>query len=200
MDIINKLTGEFRSFPGIGPRQARRFVYYLLTRDSAYLSRLAELIKSVKEEVSVCTLCMRFSLKSESHGTQCKICADQNRDHTTLLLVARDADFETIERAGVYRGVYFVLGGTVPVLEAEPERLLRLQELEKRIRESNQKITEIILGLNATPDGEHTSDVVKEWLKGLGIKTSLLGRGLSTGSELEYSDSDTIRSALANRN
>jgi recombination protein RecR len=199
-DIIHKLTEIFREFPGIGPRQAKRFTYFLLTRSDSYLRDLARLIETVKSEVLVCKDCGRFSIKRESVGILCKLCESDSRDDSELLVVARDIDHESIERSGVFKGRYFVLGGTVPILEKEPAKLIRLEALRERvIRGQEHGLSEVILGLNATPDGEHTGDIVREWLSPLGAKISVLGRGLSTGTELEYSDSDTIRSALKNR-
>jgi len=134
------------------------------------------------------------------------------------MVVARDSDFETVEKSGAYRGLYFILGGTIPVLDKEPEKRIRLQKLLEYIsglsnrqpapplRSADRPIpdlSEIILSLNATPDGEHTADIVKDallnTLSGKGVKITLLGRGISTGAELEYVDGETIRNALHNR-
>ena len=116
------------------------------------------------------------------------------------MVVARDSDFESIEKSAAYKGLYFILGGTVPILDKEPDKRIRLKQLLERVQKSAPK--EIILSLNTTPDGEHTADIVKDALKAplyLG-KVTILGRGLSTGAELEYADSDTIKNALKNRN
>ena len=136
----------------------------------------------------------------------CSICSDDTRDHTSLMIVARDSDLEAIEKSGVYCGLYFVLGGIVPILEKEPEKRVRLKELKKRV--SGDPISgEIILSMSATPDGEHTAEVVKQFLennslasgRGSKIKITVLGKGLSTGTELEYSDTETLKNALKNR-
>ena len=118
------------------------------------------------------------------------------------MIVARDVDMENMEKTGVYDGYYFVLGGTVPILEKEPERLVRIKELEKRLaKEADLK--EIIIAMNANPEGENTEDFLRLRIKEISgaknINLSTLGRGLSTGIELEYSDSDTLKSALKNR-
>lgn len=118
------------------------------------------------------------------------------------MIVARDSDFESIEKSGAYRGYYFILGGTVPILDKEPEKRIRLQELLEKVNLSGD-LKEIILSLNTTPDGEHTAEIVREaiqkLLNGKAVKVSVLGRGLSTGAELEYVDGETIKNALQNR-
>lgn len=133
----------------------------------------------------------------------CKICADQNRDHETIMLVQRDIDLESVERNGGFDGVYFVLGGSVPILDKEPEKRIRTKELESRIK-NDENLREIILGMNWNPEGENTGDYVTKTLKPLtdsrGIKISHLGKGLSMGTELEYIDRDTLKNALNNRN
>jgi len=121
------------------------------------------------------------------------------------MIVARDSDFEAIEKSGVYHGLYFILGGSVPILEKEPEKRVRLAELKKRVQGVGQDVilTEIILSMSVTPDGEHTAEVVKAFLEksidAEKVKITVLGKGLSTGTELEYSDTETLKNALKNR-
>ena len=201
MDSLHKLEDIFAHFPGIGPRQAKRFVYYLLNKSPSYIGEFIRLIEEVKKATSECTQCHRFFIQGIS-STICPVCTDPNRDTTTLMIVARDSDFETIEKSGAYRGLYFILGGTIPVLDKEPDKRIRLEKLLKHVTISKH-IKEIILSLNTTPDGEHTGNIVKEAITELPqtsqIKITILGRGLSTGAELEYVDGETFRSALKNR-
>ncbi len=121
------------------------------------------------------------------------------------MIVSRDLDVENIERAGEFKGKYFVLGGVVPILEKQPEKKIRisslLQYLEKLGRE--KKLTEIILATDFNPEGENTAEFVKTKIEPLAkkynFKISSLGKGLSLGTELEYSDPETIKNALKNR-
>jgi recombination protein RecR len=202
MDPISRLTEYFREFPGIGPRQARRFVYYLLTRNAATLEDLSRLILEVKKQVHMCAKCFRFY--NGTSVTLCPICADKNRDQSVLMVVSKDADFEAVEKAHVHQGLYFILGGTVPILEKNPESRVRSRELMSRLS-NDTAIRELVLSLSATPDGENTANVIRMMVKDLpgaaerGLTVTVLGRGLSTGSELEYADSDTIESAFKNR-
>jgi recombination protein RecR len=202
MNSIEKLTEIFSKFPGIGPRQAKRFVYFLLTRDRKFLEELSSSILSLKKNIKVCRYCQRFYQSENLDSAFCKICADSNRENNILMIVEKDADFENIEGAGVYNGKYFVLGGTVPILENNPETKVRSRELLKLISEEikNNGLNEIILATSANPEGDSTHSYLLSILKEFnGIKVSTLGRGLSTGTELEYSDKDTIKSALDNR-
>lgn len=199
MDPISKLTEYFREFPGIGPRQAKRFVYFLLTRNASYLEEISKLIIEIKKNIKICNSCFRFY--QDGNSTICYICSGTDRNSDQLMLVSRDVDFEAIEKSKVYNGKYMILGGNVPILDKEPEKKIRLNELIKKIRES--KIKEIILSLNANAEGEHTAEFIKNYLKekfpNAEFSISVLGRGLSTGTELEYSDTDTIKNALKNR-
>ena len=203
MDSLHRLEELFAHFPGIGPRQARRFVYYLLGKSPASIAEFVKLIEEVKKATSECPQCHRLFINS-SKQIICSVCADPSRDSSTLMIVARDSDFESIEKSGVYKGLYFILGGTVPILDKEPDKRIRLRTLLERVSDkSKQGLKEIILSLNTTPDGEHTANIVKDAVLKLidsnKTKVTILGRGLSTGAELEYADSETIRNALSNR-
>ncbi len=202
MDNLNRLEEIFAHFPGIGPRQARRFVYYLLNKQPSAIKEFIYLIEEVKRGTAECDLCHRFFIHKNINRNICSICSVADRDKSTLMVVARDSDFDSVEKSGTYRGLYFILGGTVPVLDKEPEKRIRLELLLKRISNLDS-LKEVILSLNTTPDGEYTADIVHEAILKIinekPIKISVLGRGLSTGAELEYADKETIKNALENR-
>jgi recombination protein RecR len=204
MDTIEKLTEIFRSFPGIGPRQAKRFVYFLLTRNKNYIKDFVNLVQELQNEIQICSECFQYFTKGKQSGTICNICQNKNRDENVLMIVARDIDLENIEKSHSFNGKYFVLGGTIPILEKNPENKIHLKELLITIeRRAKDKLKEIILGFSINPESEYTADFVIQSLNPLitkyNLKISHLGRGLSTGTELEYSDADTIKSALENR-
>ena len=192
MDPIDKLTELFERFPGIGPRQARRFVQYLLASSASSRSELASLIKDLGAQTAQCKKCFRYFVGRQG---LCGICQDPHREQGTLFVVEKDADLEQVERSG-FKGLYFVLGGTIP-LGGEAPGYVRIPQLLKRVGENG--LAEIILGLSATSEGDHTRLILAEKLQKTNIKISSLGRGLSTGSELEYADPDTIAQALGNR-
>ncbi len=205
MDPIRKLTEIFSEFPGIGPRQARRFVYFLLSRPPGYLKNLNSLITELKGSTNICQSCFRFFPKDKANSLLCSICLDESRDKSILTIVSRDVDLENIEKSHAYSGLYFVLGGSVPILEKNPETRIRQKELQKNIEEKikNNELKEIILAMNLNPEGENTVQYLESYLsphaERNNIKITTLGRGLSTGTELEYSDTETIKNALKNR-
>src|SRR3989344_2631974 len=150
MDSLRRLEEIFAHFPGIGPRQARRFVYYILNKPPAFIKEFTALVEELKKSTSECDECRRIfieknprALPSRQAGKSqartnskesklCSICADENRDASILMVVARDSDFESIEKSGAYKGLYFILGGTVPILDNEPEKRVRLKMLLER--------------------------------------------------------------------
>jgi recombination protein RecR len=199
MNDIDKLTEYFKEFPGIGPRQAKRFVYFLLRKNARYADELAQLIPRVRKNVSICPDCSRYFVK-QGMQHMCNTCSALDRDVTLLMIVARDSDLEAVEKSDSYNGYYFVLGGTLPILEDDVQKFIRVRELETIIeKRKNAGLTEIIIALNANPDGDNTARYLKQKLTSTGLTLTILGRGLSTGSELEYADSDTIANALKNR-
>jgi len=205
MNSIEKLTALFERFPGIGPRQARRFVQFLLTTSPATRSELAESIKSLGNLTGQCKKCYRWFVKSTVNKLGlCDICVSNHRDAGIVFIVEKDADIDNVERSG-FKGLYFVLGGTIPLAAEEPEKHIRARELSVRIDTDGtaKMLKEVILGLSATTEGDHTRSLLNERLQApaeaFGFKISSLGRGLSTGSELEYADPDTISEALDNR-
>ena len=197
MDHIDELAKALARFPGIGPRQGKRFVYYLLGAPAPERIKLSELIATLGKEVRQCPECMRFY--NGTTAVICNYCSDTRRDDTQLMLVEKDQDLSAVERAGTYRGHYFVLGG---VLTLSGKGAIREKELDASVRRRLAVgLKEIVLALSATSEGEHTSDRVRELLVPYRdhVKVSELGRGLATGSELEYSDAETLRAALTNR-
>lgn len=204
MSSLDKLTKYFEDFPGTGARQAKRFAFHILTLPNEDVAEIAKLITSLKDDVIECESCHRFFAHSGGSATLCGICNDGSRDFNKLMVVTADSDIQAIERSGTYDGLYFVLGGTVPLLESKESNKLRggaLKSLvETRIKDD---LSEVILAFAVNPDGENTGRFVESILKDLpgieNVKVSYLGRGLSTGSELEYADPETIKNALQNR-
>ncbi|MEI6494746.1 MAG: toprim domain-containing protein [bacterium] len=205
-NAIEKLSQIFREFPGIGPRQAKRFAFFLLAKDDDYLKKLGIAIYNIKREVVQCVECYRYfppTSPIQRNKKICELCSDVNRDQSLLMILEKDIDLDNVRKAGVYNGYYFVLGGLLPILEKEPEKRIRIKELEKLINRKSKDLKEIILALSANAEGDNTMEYLKNKLRTIlevkEIKISLLGRGLSTGTELEYSDNDTLKNALKNR-
>ncbi len=203
MEPIEKLTEHFKEFPGIGERQAKRFVYFLLHKNPNYVKELGDKILDIKNSIHQCPSCFLFfqSQKDEL----CDVCSNQKTDKTSLLIVEKDADYENIKKSRNYNGMYFILGGLVPIVSKDTPNYVRIKELisniERQIKEN--KLTEVIIALSLNPQGEHTDMYLREMMNNLQNKYKFkivsLGRGLSTGTELEYSDGETIKNALKNR-
>ncbi len=204
MDIIDKLTEVFKEFPGIGERQAKRFVYFLMSRSGAYSQNLSSLILDLKKEVAQCKECFRFFIFNNEQKNICEICANPHTDNSMLMVVEKDSDLESVKKSRTYHGKYFVLGGLVPIVEKNTKSRIRINELIEKIKKDKKNgLEEIILAFSLSPQGDHTDFYIrgqlKELTESLNIKVSSLGRGLSTGTELEYSDNETLKNALKNR-
>ena len=214
--IISKLIEFFQRLPGIGPRQARRFVYALVDEDIKILEEFSGLLGKLKREISRCSECFRiFSAKGgsasggEGKGEICQICHNSSRDSSKLLVLEKDADLENMEKNRIYEGKYHILGGLLSPLRPKEQDKLRLKELYRRV-EASKDVREVILALSATTEGDMTVRYIEKILEPVQkarrparpageLKISRLGRGLSTGTELEYSDRDTLKHAFENR-
>ena len=199
MDSIDKLTEIFKEFPGIGERQARRFVYFLMARNGTYADSLTRLIGDLKKETAQCKECYRFFILNGKKEKLCDVCTDTHADPSLLMVLEKDSDLESVRKSRAYSGKYFLLGGLVPIVEKDTKKKVRVDELKNRIK-SDKNLQEVILAFSISPQGDHTDQYIHAELKNFSnIKISSLGRGLSTGTELEYSDNDTLRNALKNR-
>lgn len=208
MDAIERLTSLFEKFPGIGPRQAERFVQFLLRSSSAARRELAESVRALGESVHQCAECMRYHSLSPGRaggqsgkGNVCSICSNAERDKQYLAVVASDADLAALEKSGTYRGFYFVLGGTISLASEKTDRLRIKQLLDSVPMRIKNGLKEIIFAFPANPEGDATTIRVREEITKThkNLRITSLGRGLSTGSELEYADPETIKSALESR-
>lgn len=205
---IQQLIEYFLKFPGVGPRQAARFVFYLLREEPEWVQELAGAIGGLKSEVKLCTRCYKtFDANSSGQPAElCEFCRDPRRNPAQVLVVEKEADLENIERTRKHVGLYHLLGGTVDPLDSQAPAKLHLRELFERIRKlaAAGGGVEVILATNPTAEGEATALYLERILAPLrnqhpGFKISRLGRGLTTGSELEYADDITISNALENR-
>ncbi|MDO8514072.1 MAG: toprim domain-containing protein [bacterium] len=197
-DSIERLVALFERFPGIGQRQAQRFVQFLLRASPTLRREFIDALGSLSDSVYQCPSCMRFHAGDKK---KCSMCSNPERDTKLLAVVASDADLAALERSGTFRGYYFVLGGTIS-LASEKTSGLRISQLLKSIPE-RRGLKEVILAFPANPEGDVTAVHVREKLAPLAKEhdfiITTLGRGLSTGSELEYADPETIKSALDSR-
>jgi len=192
-DPIQKLIQEFNKLPGIGPKTAERFVFYLLKQPKEEIELLTKALEDLKQANLTCSQCFNIAAKDP-----CYICSDQKRDNKTICIVAEIHDLATLETTGEYNGLYHVLGGVLnPLAGITPDKL-KVKELVERIKKD--KPEEIILGLNPDMEGESTVLYLKKLLQPLNIKLTRLARGLPMGADLEYADEVTLINALKNRN
>ena len=197
MDPLERLTSLFGKFPGIGPRQAQRFVQYLLRSSPSIRRELVDAVQSLGGSVKQCSQCMRFS---STGGKVCSMCSNPERDSKLLAVVASDVDIPALERSG-YHGFYFVLGGTISLASEKNPGLRTKPLLDSMPKRTEAGLQEIILAFPANPEGDATAVQLHEELlrHRTTQKITSLGRGLSTGSELEYADPETIKNALESR-
>ncbi len=196
MNHIDELAELFRQFPGIGPRQAKRFVFFLLRKNRSYTEKLIHEIQNLKSLTKHCPQCNRFF---SSNNQLCDICRNEKRDSKILMIVAKDTDLETIEKTHMYEGLYFVLGSTIGLMEKDLEKHIDVHALIALI--NTKKPLEIIISLPVNPEGDHTAHLIKNFIQKhrSDTKITMLGRGISTGVEIEYVDTETIKNALKNR-
>ncbi|PIQ74487.1 MAG: recombination protein RecR [Candidatus Portnoybacteria bacterium CG11_big_fil_rev_8_21_14_0_20_44_10] len=195
---IKNLVDQLSKLPEIGPRAATRLAFFMLNQPDDYLKDFARAIEELKQKTKVCQNC--FNLATD---TACVICSDTRRDQNTICVVEDILDIIPIERTKRYNGVYHILGGLIAPIEGLTPEKLRIKELENRIKNLQQKdknkTVEIILAFNPTTEGDTTALYLQRVLSSLGIKITRLGRGLSTGSDLEYTDETTLINAFLGR-
>ena len=200
MDPLERLSLLFERFPGIGPRQAGRFVQFLLRSSPTIRRELIDALGEIGSGVHQCPECMRYHAGARAI---CGICGNPQRDPKTLAVIATDTDLLALERSGTFRGKYFVIGGTVSLASEKGDNLRIPALLESIPARIETGLEEVILAFPANPEGDATLIFVREHLMPVAeisdIKITSLGRGLSTGSELEYADPDTLKSAFDSR-
>ena len=199
MHAIQKLTELLADMPGVGPRQARRIVHFLLRATPSFRNSLAESIRTLAENVAQCKACFRYD--EVNNDGRCALCANKNREKSTLTVVEKDVDVEGIESVGFYTGAYFVLGSLIPLTEYRKRALApRTQELFARLA-TDTAVTEVVLAFATTPEGDYTAQELKQMIreKKPDMRVSMLARGLSLGAEIEYADQETLRNAFRGR-
>lgn len=191
-DDIQALIALLARLPGLGPRSARRIVLHLIQKRSGQMTQLADLLRSVATGSRECIVCGNITERDE-----CAICTDPNRDRTEICVVENVADLWALERSGVFRGRYHVLGGTLSALDEIGPDELRIPQLLDRIGLDN--IHEVILALNATVEGQTTAHYIADRLADQNLTISGLAQGVPIGGELDYLDDSTISAALRAR-
>lgn len=190
---IQNCVASFSRLPGVGPKTALRFVYYLLKLPRHDLEVMARSITTLSDAIKTCSTCFTYCEKD-----LCEICSDTKRDLTAICVVEEPRDISTLETTNVYHGRYHVLGGVLNPIDGMTPDVLRIKELIERVK-SDPSIKEVILALSPTIYGETTMMYLSKQLAPLGRRVTRLARGLPIGASLEYADEITLGDALKGR-
>lgn len=186
---IDRLMQLLGRLPGLGPRSARRAALALIKRREGLLLPLAEALTAVAESVRTCTVCGNYDTQDP-----CAVCRDDRRDRSLICVVQDVSDLWALERTSAFRGRYQVLGGLLSALEGVAPEDLAIEKLVGRVRED--AVTEVILALPATVDGQTTAHYIADALDAEGVTVSGLAQGVPVGGELDYLDDGTLLAAL----
>jgi recombination protein RecR len=190
--IIQDLIDELGRLPGVGPKSAQRIAFHIIQSDRVDVSRLAEILKTVKERVKFCTTCGNISEEE-----LCRICKDPRRDNSSICVVEESKDVLAIEKTREFKGKYHVLGGAISPIDGIGPKNLRIKELMNRLAQT--EISEVIIATDPNLEGEATATYLTRLIKPLGVKVSRLASGLPVGGDLEYADEITLGRAFEGR-
>lgn len=190
--VLERAVGELSKLPGVGRRTALRLALHLLRGDKADGLALADSVRRLVEDVHYCRTCHNLSDSDE-----CDICANPLRDHSTVCVVENVQGVMSIERTGMYRGVYHVLGGLISPMDGIGPADLEIDSLVERVQQGG--IGEVLFALSATMEGDTTIFFISKKLSALNVKQTTLARGMSVGDDLEYTDEITLGRSIVNR-
>ena len=189
---LERLTEEFAKLPGIGGKTAQRLAFYVLSLPEEEARGFSEAIMEAKRTVHTCPVCQNLT-----DGELCGICADEERDHSVICVVAEPKDVIALERAREYHGVYHVLHGVISPLSHIGPDDIRIRELLSRVAKGD--VQEVIMATNPDTEGEATAMYISRLLRPMEIKVTRLAYGIPVGSQLEYADEVTLLRALEGR-
>jgi recombination protein RecR len=189
---IERLIQLLARLPGLGPRSARRAALHLIKKRDALMTPLTSALQVAMDKVQICKTCGSIDTQNP-----CTVCTDPRRDASTIVVVADVADLWALERANASSGLYHVLGGTLSPLDGVGPQDLTIDALVARAHDDN--VTEIILALNATVDGQTTAHYITDLLQDANVKVTRLAHGVPVGGELDYLDEGTLAAAVRQR-
>jgi len=190
--LFDLLVEHLKRLPGVGGRTAMRYALFLLKQEDAYLNQFSELLKHLVYSRLRCEICNTITQTSP-----CALCTDPSRDHTQLCVVEDLPDLLAIERTGVYRGLYHVLGGLLKPSEGITPEQLTIEKLVKRIEEN--PIREVILALPPSYEGDLTTYYLAKRMKSYSVPVYVLAKGIPIGSHLEFVDEVTLAQSFSNK-
>ncbi len=189
---VDVLKQALRRLPGVGPKSAQRMAFHLLERDRDGARQIGEAIRQALSRINHCKRCNNFS-----ETELCDICTSPSRQQELLCVVETPADVEAIEQAGIFRGMYFILMGSLSPLDDIGPEQLAISELIRIL--DDHDIEEVILATNLTLEGQATGDYLFDLLQHRSLKITRLARGMPIGGELEYMDPGTLDQAFSGR-
>jgi len=189
---LNELIEEFANLPGIGKKTAERLAFHILKIDRDGALKLAKAINDVKNNTRHCSIC--FNLSEEE---TCAICQDDRRDHSMVCVVEQSKDIISLEKTGLCKWVYHVLGGHIAPLDGVEPSDLTINALMQRVR--NKGVSEVVMATNPNIEGDGTSLYIGSLLKPLDVKVTRLARGLPTGSTIEFASGSILVDAILGR-
>ncbi|WP_020187121.1 recombination mediator RecR [Methylopila sp. 73B] len=189
---IERLIQLLAKLPGLGPRSARRAALHLLTRKDKLLEPLSDAMRVACQRVATCSVCANVDTQDP-----CAICRDAKRDSTVIVVVEDVSDLWALERSGAVSSRYHVLGGTLSPLDGRGPEDLNIGTLVERAMA--EKVTEVILAVNATVEGQTTAHYVTDALSETGVRVTRLAHGVPVGGELDYLDDGTLAAAIRSR-
>jgi recombination protein RecR len=192
LSSLDQLTEALRRLPGIGPKSAQRIAYHMLQHDRNGALRLSHALGNAVEKIHHCARCNTFT-----EDEVCATCLDAKRDPALLCVAETPADQLMIEQTLTFKGMYFVLMGSLSPLDGIGPKEIHLEKLIARATDG--VVTEVVLATNFTNEGEATAHYISEMLKARGLKVSRLARGVPVGAELEFVDAGTIARAMLDR-
>ncbi len=191
---IQNAAAALARLPGVGPKTALRYVFYLLKQPKADIESVARALIVLGERIQICTICFTYTAGTDA----CDICADSKRDASLLCVVDEARDIATMESTDAYRGRYHVLGGTLNPIEGITPDILRVRELLERVK-GDERIKEVILAFSPNMQGETTILYLSKRLAPFARTVTRLARGLPMGASIEYADEVTLGDALKGR-
>lgn len=189
---LSHLVQQLSKFPGVGEKSAQRLAFFLLSLPKEEVGKMAQAMVDTRNNIRYCDICFNISFQP-----RCYLCSDERRDRSMMCIVASPKDIVAFERSGEYKGVYHVLGGLLSPIDGIHPEMLRIEELVTRLRTG--EVTEIILAINATVEGDTTCLYLSNMLSGLNISISKLAYGLPVGADIDYADELTLQKALTGR-
>ena len=190
--LLEQAVNELSTLPGIGRKTALRLALYMLRRDPDYTERFASSLLALRRDVKYCQVCHNLS-----DVDVCPICANPARDHSVVCVVENVKEVMAIENTGQFKGVYHVLGGIISPMEGIGPNDLQIESLVARVAEG--EVDEVILALSTTMEGDTTNFFLYRKLKPLGVKVSVIARGVAIGDEIEYADEVTLGRSILDR-